>query len=240
MIAGRVLRTIWALPRRPRQQELSSSTCPHWLVKFSPPAPVRQIRQRPKRSPVLTAIGYINWGEGQGSKAHKFLQLALGSDPAYRFARLSDQRGVSPVRDCGVSVVAAESYRSSGDCSQEMSTTEAPWGMVSMDSSSMSWAWVASAGTASSSVKMKSWLIVLLPGVSGVRCTLTVARRQPLALLLVLRPRQRLSAAGGDVSTSQAHRLNCLYIHPAPYAEIDIPYEIDLLGLTSAIPLGAE
>ncbi|MFX1821265.1 DUF4192 domain-containing protein [Pseudarthrobacter sp. CC4] len=42
-------------------------------------------------APVLTAIGYINWWEGKGSKAHQFLQLALDNDPAYRLARLSDQ-----------------------------------------------------------------------------------------------------------------------------------------------------
>jgi hypothetical protein len=42
-------------------------------------------------APVLTAIGYINWWEGRGSKAHQFLQLALDTDPAYRLARISDQ-----------------------------------------------------------------------------------------------------------------------------------------------------
>jgi len=42
-------------------------------------------------APLLTAIGYINWWEGRGSKAHQFLQLALDTDPAYRLARLSDQ-----------------------------------------------------------------------------------------------------------------------------------------------------
>lgn len=42
-------------------------------------------------APVLTAIGYINWWEGKGSKAHQFLQLALDNDPTYRLARLSDQ-----------------------------------------------------------------------------------------------------------------------------------------------------
>ena len=42
-------------------------------------------------APVLTAIGYINWLEGRGSKAHQFLHLALDTDPAYRLARLSDQ-----------------------------------------------------------------------------------------------------------------------------------------------------
>jgi hypothetical protein len=43
-------------------------------------------------APVLTAIGYINWWEGRGSEAHQFLQLALDTNPAYRLARLSDQR----------------------------------------------------------------------------------------------------------------------------------------------------
>jgi hypothetical protein len=42
-------------------------------------------------APVLTTIGYINWWEGRGSKAHQFLQLALDNDSAYRLARLSDQ-----------------------------------------------------------------------------------------------------------------------------------------------------
>lgn len=40
---------------------------------------------------LLTTIGYINWWEGRGSKAHQFLQLALEADPSYRLARLSDQ-----------------------------------------------------------------------------------------------------------------------------------------------------
>jgi hypothetical protein len=49
-------------------------------------------RTSPQHSaPVLTAIGYINWWEGKGSKAHQVLQLALGSDPGYRLAHLSDQ-----------------------------------------------------------------------------------------------------------------------------------------------------
>ncbi|MGC0237717.1 DUF4192 family protein [Arthrobacter sp. SD76] len=43
------------------------------------------------QAPVLTTIGYINWWEGRGSKAHQFLQLALDTDPTYRLARLSDQ-----------------------------------------------------------------------------------------------------------------------------------------------------
>ncbi|AFR28660.1 DUF4192 domain-containing protein [Arthrobacter sp. Rue61a] len=41
-------------------------------------------------APVLTTIGYINWWEGRGSKAHQYLQLALDTDPGYRFARLTD------------------------------------------------------------------------------------------------------------------------------------------------------
>lgn len=39
-------------------------------------------------APILTTIGYINWWEGRGSKAHQYLQLALDTDPGYRFARL--------------------------------------------------------------------------------------------------------------------------------------------------------
>lgn len=41
-------------------------------------------------APILTAIAFVNWWEGRGSKAHQFLQLALGADPAYRLAKLSD------------------------------------------------------------------------------------------------------------------------------------------------------
>ncbi|MFF2840611.1 DUF4192 family protein [Paenarthrobacter sp. NPDC057981] len=40
---------------------------------------------------MLTTIGHINWWQGRGSKAHQYLQLALDTDPGYRFARLSDQ-----------------------------------------------------------------------------------------------------------------------------------------------------
>jgi hypothetical protein len=41
-------------------------------------------------APILTAIAFVNWWEGRGSKAHQFLQLALEADPAYQLARLSD------------------------------------------------------------------------------------------------------------------------------------------------------
>ncbi|MGO4588937.1 DUF4192 domain-containing protein [Paenarthrobacter sp. 2TAF44] len=41
-------------------------------------------------APILTTIGYINWWEGRGSKAHQYLQLALETDPGYRSARLTD------------------------------------------------------------------------------------------------------------------------------------------------------
>ncbi|MFJ4229186.1 DUF4192 domain-containing protein [Paenarthrobacter nicotinovorans] len=41
-------------------------------------------------APILTTIGYINWWEGRGSRAHQYLQLALDTDPGYRFARLTD------------------------------------------------------------------------------------------------------------------------------------------------------
>ncbi|MCB5291695.1 DUF4192 family protein [Arthrobacter sp. SO3] len=40
-------------------------------------------------APILTAIAFINWWEGRGSKAHQFLPLALEADPGYHLARLS-------------------------------------------------------------------------------------------------------------------------------------------------------
>jgi hypothetical protein len=30
---------------------------------------------------ILTAIAFINWWEGRGSKAHQFLQIAFGAGP---------------------------------------------------------------------------------------------------------------------------------------------------------------
>lgn len=42
-------------------------------------------------APILTAIAFINWREGRGSKAHQFLQLALEAVPGYHLARLGDQ-----------------------------------------------------------------------------------------------------------------------------------------------------
>ncbi len=42
-------------------------------------------------APLLTAIAYISWWEGRGSKAHQYLELALEADPSYRLAKLSDQ-----------------------------------------------------------------------------------------------------------------------------------------------------
>ncbi|MGM9474418.1 DUF4192 domain-containing protein [Pseudarthrobacter sp. YS3] len=42
-------------------------------------------------APILTAIAFINWWQGRGSKAHRFMQLALEADPSYHLARLSDQ-----------------------------------------------------------------------------------------------------------------------------------------------------
>ncbi|WP_426979884.1 DUF4192 family protein [Pseudarthrobacter sp. O4] len=41
-------------------------------------------------APILTAVAYINWREGRGSKARQFLELALEADPTNRLARLSD------------------------------------------------------------------------------------------------------------------------------------------------------
>ncbi|WP_159619103.1 DUF4192 domain-containing protein [Arthrobacter zhaoguopingii] len=45
----------------------------------------------PHSAPILTAIAFISWWEGRGSKAHQYLQLALEADPDYRLARLGDQ-----------------------------------------------------------------------------------------------------------------------------------------------------
>ena len=45
-------------------------------------------------APILTAIAFINWWEGRGSKAHQFLQLALEADPAHRLARLNGLNGL--------------------------------------------------------------------------------------------------------------------------------------------------
>ncbi|MFH5877279.1 DUF4192 domain-containing protein [Arthrobacter sp. NA-172] len=42
-------------------------------------------------APLLTAIAYISWWEGRGSRAHQYLELALEADPSYRLAKLSDQ-----------------------------------------------------------------------------------------------------------------------------------------------------
>ncbi|MFC8037972.1 DUF4192 family protein [Paenarthrobacter sp. NPDC057355] len=49
------------------------------------------IRTSPEHAaPILTTIGYINWWEGRGSKAHQYLQRALDTDPGYRFPCLTD------------------------------------------------------------------------------------------------------------------------------------------------------
>ena len=38
-------------------------------------------------APILTAIAFVNWWEGRGSKAHQFLQLALEADPSLPFGQ---------------------------------------------------------------------------------------------------------------------------------------------------------
>jgi hypothetical protein len=64
-------------------------------------------------APALTAIAFINWWEGRGSKAHQFLQLALEADPDYHLARLSDQMiGAGMV--AGWSLDRTTAYRSHG------------------------------------------------------------------------------------------------------------------------------
>ncbi|WP_457949834.1 DUF4192 domain-containing protein [Pseudarthrobacter sp. alpha12b] len=79
----------------PMQQILFAQTQepPHWSrIEWAQQLLLHAYtRTSPQHAaPVLTAIGYINWWEGRGSKAHQFLQLALDTDPAYRLARLSD------------------------------------------------------------------------------------------------------------------------------------------------------
>lgn len=79
----------------PLQQILFAQT--EQAPKWSPSNGHNNCSSTPTRTspehaaPVLTTIGYINWWEGRGSKAHQFLQLALDTDPASRLARLSDQ-----------------------------------------------------------------------------------------------------------------------------------------------------
>jgi hypothetical protein len=64
-------------------------------------------------APSLTAIAFINWWEGRGSKAHQFLDLALEADPNYRLARLSDQMiGTGMV--AGWSIDKSAAYRDRG------------------------------------------------------------------------------------------------------------------------------
>ncbi|MDD1477901.1 DUF4192 domain-containing protein [Arthrobacter sp. H16F315] len=64
-------------------------------------------------APTLTAIAFINWWEGRGSKAHQFLQLALEADPNYHLARLSDQMiGAGMV--AGWSMDCGTAYRDRG------------------------------------------------------------------------------------------------------------------------------
>ncbi|KRE65524.1 MULTISPECIES: DUF4192 domain-containing protein [Micrococcaceae] len=80
----------------PMQQILfaQTQTAPHWSrIEWAQQLLLHAYtRTSPQHAaPVLTAIGYINWWEGRGSKAHQFLQLAIDTDPAYRLARLSDQ-----------------------------------------------------------------------------------------------------------------------------------------------------
>ncbi|MFF2840680.1 hypothetical protein [Paenarthrobacter sp. NPDC057981] len=47
--------------------EWAKDLLPHTYIRTSPE----------HAAPILTTIGYINWWEGRGSKAHQYLQLAL-------------------------------------------------------------------------------------------------------------------------------------------------------------------
>ncbi|WP_115787476.1 DUF4192 domain-containing protein [Arthrobacter silvisoli] len=64
-------------------------------------------------APILTAIAFINWWEGHGSKAHQFLQLALEADPGYHLAKLSDQM-IGSGMVAGWNMDKATAYRGRG------------------------------------------------------------------------------------------------------------------------------
>ncbi|WP_416402884.1 hypothetical protein [Arthrobacter sp. LFS091] len=55
-------------------------------IQFRPPAAANCTLTSPEHAAPIPTIGYINWWEGRGSKAHPYLQLALDTDPGYRFA----------------------------------------------------------------------------------------------------------------------------------------------------------
>ncbi|MCO4239618.1 DUF4192 family protein [Pseudarthrobacter raffinosi] len=66
---------------------------PHWSrVKWAEQVLLHAYTRSSTRhsAPILTAIAFINWWEGRGSKAHQFLQLALEADPGYHLGRLSE------------------------------------------------------------------------------------------------------------------------------------------------------
>ncbi|BCW44918.1 DUF4192 domain-containing protein [Arthrobacter sp. StoSoilB5] len=72
--------------RKPRQHRVGHAS--KWAKQLLLHAYTRTSPQH--AAPSLTTIGYINWWQGPGSKAHQYLQLALDTDPGYRFARLTD------------------------------------------------------------------------------------------------------------------------------------------------------
>jgi hypothetical protein len=86
--------------RHPRHQRTTPThplrtnrDCPEVVAHRMGPTtpPTRLHKNQPQTAAILTTIGYINWWEGRGSKAHQYMQLALETDPGYRFARLTDQ-----------------------------------------------------------------------------------------------------------------------------------------------------
>lgn len=64
-------------------------------------------------APILTAVAFINWWEGRGSKAHQFLQLALEADPTFRLARVSDMM-IGSGMVAGWNMDKGTAYRSPG------------------------------------------------------------------------------------------------------------------------------
>jgi hypothetical protein len=146
----------------------------------APQAPTNERLDGPERTRTIRQDNIQNRKTLLQSERSEDLSAVKGLRPA---PRGRPQFSLSK-RKLGCSVIAAETYRSSGDSSQEISTIGAPGcGIVNIESSRTSWAWVAPAGAASSSVRMYSWLMCCPQALSGSCSLSTVARRPAVARL---------------------------------------------------------
>jgi hypothetical protein len=73
-------------PKRRLRRNDRASSGPNNSSNTPTPSPAPNT-QPPSSPPSPTSTS----GNGRGSKAHQYLQLALDTDPGYRFARLTDQ-----------------------------------------------------------------------------------------------------------------------------------------------------